>query len=332
VTTDHRNLIVSIFPERAQSDVVDELVAPFGDVWTHLPVSGDDANRLLFAGMSLLGSIQRAPSDVDRDSFSRAALDSIPNPANDDRFLIISPMTCPLDLVYDDTGDWGDRAIFSHLNSDKAPSPHMLHKALRPRRVSLGTYLLLCPMAMDRALARHLQDIMIVATGLESLLPVEILLQPLYEHARDSFARDDVGWLHVDTHGTSTKIMLGPSRGSGQMASAADLPEQVSVPFVMLVGCELTSGVESIGSVLLERGPSAIWGPCVKFMSLGLTGSDDSQILWYDSFFRSLLEGHDIGRSLLLARQRLTGGSVLKYTWLLLGSSLLSFGAGPDGT
>jgi hypothetical protein len=208
----------------------------------------------------------------------------------------------------------------------------MLEKALRPHRVSLGTYLLLCPMAMDRALERHQQDIVIVATELESLLPVEILLQPPYERARDSFARDDVGWLHIDTHGTSTSIMLGPSRGSRKMVSAADLAEQVPVPLVMLVGCELTSGTESIGSALLERGPSSIWGPCVKFTSLGLAGSDDSQILWYDNFFRSLLVGHDIGKSLLLTRQRLTGGSALKFTWLLLGSSLLSFGAGPDGT
>ncbi len=331
MTTDHGNLIVSIFPERAQSDVVGELVAPYGDIWTHLPVSGDDADRLLFAGMSLLGSIQRDPSVVDRDRFSRAVLNSVPIPAGDDRFLIISQMTCPLDLVRDDTGDWGDRAIFSHLNSAKAPSLHMLEKALRPRRVSLDTYLLLCPMAMDRALARHRQDIVIVATGLESLLPVEILLQPPYERARDSFARDDVGWLHVDTHGTPTQIMLGPSRGSRQMVSAADLPGHVPVPLVILVGCELTSGTESIGSALLERGPSSIWGPCVKFTSLGLAGSDDSQILWYNNFFRSLLDGHDVGKSLLLARQRLTGGSALKFTWLLLGSSLLSFGAGPEG-
>ena len=269
MTTDHQSLIVSIFPERAQSDLVDELVAPFGDDWTHLAVSGDDARRLLGAGMSLLSSIQRDPSAVKRDSFSEAVLDTVPIPAGDDRFLVISPMTCPLDLVYDGTGDWGDRAIFSHLHSLDAPSPHLLEKVLRPRRVSLATYLLLCPMAMDRALARHLQDIMIVATELESLLPVEILLQPPYERARDAFARDGVSWLHVDTHGTPEMIMLGPSRGSRQMVAATDLPEHIPAPLVVLVGCQQTSGAESIGTAVLERGPSSIWGPCVKFVEFG---------------------------------------------------------------
>ncbi|MCX6031569.1 MAG: hypothetical protein NT169_19995 [Chloroflexi bacterium] len=331
MTTSHRNLIVSIFPERVHCDAVGNLVKPFGGIWTHLAISGDDAHRLLDTGKSLLTSIERDPSAIDRDMFSRAVLNSVPAPGDNDRFLIISPTTCPLDLVRDDTGNWGDRAIFSHLDAADAPSAHTFEKALRPRCVSLGTYLLLCPMAMDRSLARHLQDIVIVATKLESALPVEISLQPPYERARASFTREDVSWLHVDTHGTSTSIMLGPSRDSRQIADSTDLPEHIPVPLVILVGCQLTSGAASIGSAVLERGPTSIWGPCVTFSSLSLAGSDDSQILWYDRFFRSLLHGHDVGESLLLARQSLTTGSALKFTWLILGSSLLSFGVKPDG-
>ena len=328
----HRNHVVSIFPEHSQCDVIDGIVAPFANVWNHLPVSGDAARRMLTSGASLLKSIERYPSFIDRDPFSRNVLKSVPIPGDDDRFLVISPKTCPLDLVHDDAGDWGDRAIFSHLHVVETPLAHMIEKALRPREVSLGTYLLLCPMAMDRNRPRHLQDIIIVATKLESMLPVEISLQPPYEHVLDSFVRNDVSWIHVDTHGTSKSIMLGPSHGSRKMATATDLPERIVVPLVILVGCRLTAGAASIGSAILEHGPSTIWGPCVTFSSLALTGSDDSQILWYDSFFRALLAGLDVGRSLLLARQGLTSGSILKFTWLILGSSLLSFAARTDGT
>ena len=229
----HRNLIVSIFPEHAQCDVVDEIVAPFANAWTHLPVSGNAARRLLDTGRSLLKSIERYPSTVDRVPFSRAVLKSVPIPGCDDRFLVISPKTCPLDLVHDDAGDWGDRAIFSHLHVAETPLAHMIEKALLPRDVSLGTYLLLCPMTMDRARPRHLQDIIIVATKLESMLPVEISLQPPYERVLDSFVRNDVSWIHVDTHGTSRSVMLGPSRGSRKMATATDLPEHIPVPLVI---------------------------------------------------------------------------------------------------
>lgn len=333
MTTSCRNLVVSIFPRRAHCDAIEHTVASLGGVfWTHLSVSGDDARRLLDTGRSLLASIERDPFAVDRSVFSEAVLNCVPAVRDDDRFLVISPVICPLDLVRDDAGDWGDRAIFSHLHLAEAPQPHLIVKALWPLRVSLGTYLLLCPMAMDRSLPRHLQDIIIVATRLESRCAIEISLQPSYERACAAFARDDIAWLHVDTHGTSTTIMLDPSRDSGQMARPADLPEHISAPLVVLVGCQLTSGADSIGSAVLQRGATSIWGPCVTFASLGLAGSDEAQILWYETFFRSLLDGDDVGRSLLQARRCLTSGSALKFTWLILGSSLLSFGANPDGT
>jgi hypothetical protein len=164
---------------------------------------------------------------------------------------------------------------------------------------------------------------------LESSCPVEISLQPSYEHALAAFTRQDVSWLHVDTHGTPASIMLGPTRDSRQMAKPSELPRTVAVPFVILVGCQLTSGATSIGSALLRRGPVSIWGPCVTFASLGLAGSDDSQIAWYERFLSSLIDGHDVGRSLLLARQAVSDDSALKFTWLILGSSLLRFTARP---
>jgi hypothetical protein len=159
---------------------------------------------------------------------------------------------------------------------------HLPISVLRPHRSPLETYLLVCPMAMDRILARHQQDIIIVATRLESRCPVEISLQPSFERAVASFGRKDVSWLHVDTHGTAHSIMLGPSRDLRQMAQATDLPVDIPVPLVILVGCELTYAATSIGSAVLERGPTSVWGPCVTFASLALAGSDTAQLLWYE--------------------------------------------------
>lgn len=331
MTRSPQNFVLSIFPERSTGNAVEHLVASFGGGWSPLSVSGNEARNLLAAGRTLLAAIERDPRTADRGPFSKAVLKALPDAGKDDRFFVISPTVCPLELVRDDGRNWGDRAIFSHFHTTTAPSALEVRNALRPHRARLGTYLLLCPMAMDRALARNLQDIIVVATRLESKCPVDIALQPRYEQALATFARTDVSWLHVDTHGTAESIMLGPSRDSRQMAKPADLPDRIPVPLVILVGCQLTTGATSIGSAILRRGPISIWGPCVTFTSLGLAGSDNSQILWYETFFGSLLAGHDIGKSLLRARQALSDGSVLKFTWLILGSSLLCFEKRPDG-
>lgn len=323
-----RNVVVSVFPERSHCSAVEGIVARYGPRWSHLPVSGDAAQRLLVSGNELLESIERNPSTPNRQSFSRAVLDAIPAANADDRYLVISPAVCPVDLVRDRRGNWGDRAIFSHYHTAK-PSARRVEMLLSTHRAPLRTYLVVCPMAMDRGLARNLQDIMVVASALESRCPVEISLQPRYERAVASFSRNDISWLHVDTHGVPGGIMLGPSRDSRRTAEAEDLPDTIPVPLVILVGCRLTSGTTSIGSTLLRRGPVSIWGPCVTFTSLGLAGSDDSQITWYEQFLSSLVDGHDIGRSLLRARQALSDGSPLKFTWLILGSSLLSFSTTP---
>ena len=330
MTQSRQNFVVSIFPERAIGAAVERMVASFGSDWIPLTVCGNEARGVLGASRALLAAIERNPSTADRGPFSKAVIKAIPDAGKDDRFFVISPTVCPLELVRDDGRNWGDRAIFSHFHTTAAPSARVVRNALRPHRVPLGTYVLLCPMAMDRALARNLQDIIVVATGLESKCSVDIALQPPYERALATFARDDVSWLHVDTHGTAESIMLGPSRDPRHMAKPTDLPDTIPVPLVILVGCQLTSGAASIGSGILRRGPISVWGPCVTFTSLGLAGSDDSQVLWYQTFFGSLLDGHDIGKSLLLARQALSDGSALKFTWLILGSSLLCFDKGQD--
>jgi len=325
MTTPQQNYVVSVFAEPIQSEQLSTALMPFQDTWTHLPISGPSALEFLHAGTSLLRAIELDPRSADRSIFSAAALRLIPVPSPNDRFLVVSPTACPLDLVHDEIGNWGERAIVSHLHSNTTPTTTMLSKVLRPHRSPLETYLLVCPMAMDRTLARHQQDIIIVATGLESRCPVEISLQPPFERAIACFGRKDVSWLHVDTHGNAHSIMLGPSRDCGKMGQATDLPPDIPVPLVILVGCDLTYGATSIGSTVLERGATSVWGPCVTFASLALAGSDTAQTFWYEKFFQSLLDGRDVGESLLTARQTIQDASILKFAWLLLGSSLLSF-------
>lgn len=183
-------------------------------------------------------------------------------------------------------------------------------------------------MAMDRALPRHLQDIIVVALGFERSMPVEVWLQPSLPRTIQGLKRDDVSWLHLDTHGSrdGTMVMLYPTREGSQMVGSDVLPEAIETPFVMLVGCALTASHESIGQALLLRGVKSVFGPCAIFQSLGIANSEEEQANWYRTFYSALLSGNDVGSSLLKART-ITKGGLLKFGWLIMGSSLLHFGS-----
>jgi hypothetical protein len=102
-----RSIVVSVFPESAKCRAIGKIVAPFRRDWAHVPVSGDDARTLLGSGSSLLVDIERDPFSAKRDSFSKSVLNVIPRARQDDRYFVISPTVCPLDLVRDHRGNWG---------------------------------------------------------------------------------------------------------------------------------------------------------------------------------------------------------------------------------
>jgi hypothetical protein len=246
------------------------------------------------------------------------------------RILVVAPDVVPVDMVTDPDGrTWGEHCAISHIPTGTAPlSDVLLRRAVRARRRALGTYALVCPMAMDRNVARHLQDIVTVALSLESRMPVELWLQPSLHRALQSFRARHLSWLHIDTHGGSDgrSIMLGPSREGGAWLAADAIPARVGVPLVVACGCVLNAGSEAIGATLLRRGVRTVFGPCTTFESLGIANSEEGEAAWYRAFFMSLIDGHDVGTSLLRARQQTPGGA-LEFGWVLLGSSLLGFGA-----
>jgi hypothetical protein len=324
--------VISVFPDKANSDSLRKRLQTLGVDNGHIDVSDQTATHLLNASQELVQALDHRAFDVraglgleEREAFSRIARNCLPAAIEGGRYLVVSPATVPLDLAFDAGGNWGDRAIYSHLYSYDAPSAGLLTRALWPKELPLEGYLLLCPMAMDRAIPRHLQDIVTVALELESRMPVELWLQPRYDRATQALARTDLSWLHIDTHGTPTKIMLGSTREDQELAGAEDLPPRVFTPLFIIVGCALASGPESISSVLFQRGAEAVFGPCAIFQSLGVANSEEGEATWYRVLFDSLLTGFDIGMSLLRARRSVAGSGILKYAYLIVGSSFLRF-------
>jgi hypothetical protein len=136
-----------------------------------------------------------------------------------------------------------------------------------------------------------------------------------------------VGVLHIDTHGTATTIMMGPTRGNRRQIGPDMLPARISTPLVIAVGCELTGSAHGIGAELVRRGVTATFGSFIRFFSLGVTGSEEAEADWYRRLLQALIRGDDLGHAVLAARRGVPG-SVLRYCWLTLGSSLLRFDVG----
>jgi hypothetical protein len=338
--------VVSVFPDEQETAAIGGLTRALSPDSQYLGVHGQQARDLLSSSQELIDALSHRTAEVraGREILQRATFNDVvraclPAAKAGERYLLVSPSTVPLDLAFDEIGNWGDRAIFSHLCFPQPPSDEVLARVLRPRTFPLEGYLLVCPMAMDRAVPRHLQDIVTVALSLESQMPVELWLQPRYDRALQALSRTDLSWLHIDTHGTQSQLMLGPSRADRRLAGAAELPPRVFTPLLLIVGCALLAGPDSVGSVLFRRGAETVFGPCAIFQSLGVANSEEGEAAWYRVFFESLLSGLDTGTSLLRARCSVQGTGILKYAYLLCGSSYVRFhrtgqdaepGAAPD--
>ncbi len=327
-------IVLSVFPDGAGSRKGQKSLPSDDSQWRYLTVSGSRAHTLLQIGDEIRHALAYSSTAVreGKDLVARAALsqalhDVLQEEPPADRYLVVSPSVVPIDMAALPNGMClGDVAVISHVFAPKPLRKDVLQKLILPIQMRLGSYLLLCPMAMDRDLPRNLQDIMQVAAALESEMPVEIWLQPRFRRAREAFARKDAAWLHLDTHADDEgrSLMLGPTREDAEMISADALPRRVLVPLVVAVGCALTAGPGSIGHALLERGALSVFGPCAVFESLGIANSEEGQAVWYRTFFRALLDGLDVGCAVREARRKTPGG-LLKYAWLLLGSSRLVF-------
>jgi len=299
--------------------------------WELVAVPKAEAEHVLTASRELKQDLERSPErrlvPESLGRFSKLASDVLPAPEDDDRTVVISPWPVPLDLVQDGNGDWGARGIFSHVLLPEGSSLEVLRRTISaPVPAPIGTYLLVCPMAMDRPLPRHLQDIVRVATELENFLPVELWLQPSLGRALQAFEQPQVGMLHIDTHGSATTMMMGPTRDGAPRIGPDMLPAHISTPLVIAVGCELTGSAHGIGAELVRRGVTATFGSFIRFHSLGVTGSEEAEADWYRRLLQGLIHGDDLGHAVLAARRGVADG-ILRYCWLTLGSSLLRFDA-----
>jgi hypothetical protein len=299
--------------------------------WELLVVPEPEAERLLMSSRRLKRDLDfpegsLVPKSLDR--FNQLVNDVLPAPAADDRTVVMSRWPVPLDLVKDDNGDWGERGIFSHVLLPEDSSLEVLHRSISdPGPAPIGTYLLVCPMAMDRFVPRHKQDIVRVATELEKYLPIELWLQPSLDRALQAFEQPHVGVLHIDTHGSATTVMMGPTRDGGRQIAPDRLPALISKPLVIVVGCELTGSADGIGAELVRRGVTATFGSFIRFRSLAITGSEETEADWYRCLLKQLINGDDLGHAVLAARRGVAAG-IQRYCWLTLGSSFLRFDTG----
>jgi len=327
--------VISVFPDLNRTEMVRSYLSQIPGDWEHWPISGTTATNMLDKGELLRQALGRRSYDIrlgqdleERQAFSEQALECLALKMPDEgRFLIVAPSLVPFDLVQEDNRAWGLTHIFSHLLTDKVTDIHdCLRRSVQPIELHLDSYLLVCPMAMDRAVPRHLQDIVTVAASLEKYLPVEIWLQPTLPRAISALERRDVSWLHIDTHGDSlgSAIMMGPTRSGSNLVGTGELPNEVYAPLVLPIGCALLATSNSVGTEFIKRGAYSVFGPCSVFHSLGIANSEEGEANWYRNFFTALLDGVDVGESVRRARQ-VSGGGILKFAWMILGTSALVF-------
>jgi hypothetical protein len=322
--------VVAVAEEAETLSALRRLWSEDAPAWELVVLPQKDAGNLLAASRELqqvLGYGDDRAAEEYLRRFSRLVNDVVPAPADDDRAVVVSHWPVPLDLAVDSKGDWGGRSIFSHvLLPEPAGLAELRRSISEPEPSPLGAYLLVCPMAVDRLVPRHLQDIVQVATELEDKLPVELWLQPSLDRALQSFEQRHASVLHIDTHGSPLTIMMGPTRDGGEQVDQSLLPARIAAPLVIVVGCDLTGDAHGIGAELVRRGAAAAFGSFITFRSLGITGAEETEAEWYRVLLRALIDGHDLGHAVLAAR-RAAGSGTLRYCWLTLGSSLLRFRA-----
>ena len=328
--------LISIQPDERISSQIEALMRTRYPDWRLVSLSGDDAVQLIEAAGALRYAMYgRSTADgvEEYERFVALALRLLDPPRSGSRCVVLAPEAVPLDVVNDGLGHRGEQAIFAHMPLDQPLSEDLLMRILTPIARPLQTYLLVCPMAVDfMDLPRHQQDIVRMALALESSLPVELWIQPSLKRALQALTRADVCWLHIDTHGADDGrlLMLGATRDGGESVSIDAFPPTLPIPFLMLVGCSVVSGMHSAAATLFRRGVQAVLGPCVHFVSVGITGTPEKEAEWYAAFYNALCAGEDVGTSLLQAR-RTTPGTLLKCLWLLVGNPFLRFAAGSDG-
>ena len=272
---------------------------------------------------------QRPPHLAD---FSRTVLAAVPGLPGYKRVHVVSSAMLPVELVLDGSGGFmGDSIVISHEFPDaRRPLP-----VPRAEQRPFASYVIEAVMGMPAGSVRAEQDIVQVALSLEGTYTVELHFGSGRKSLERTLLRDDVGILHIDTHGSEGGDAIQVSR-AGAMLPARALPQRVRVPVVLLFGCEGVANAEAFGAVLRQRGAEAVISSFAKFESFGLTGDATREKRIYEAFFRSIGAGEDVGTALLRLRQVAraeaisagSGRTLTRLFFVLLGNSRLTL-SGP---
>src|SRR2546421_2992995 len=93
--------IISVFPNTQQTAIVDQLVLALNTGWKHHSLAGNAASRLLDEGerlrrsLSVRASIALTGELAEQKDFSQKAVDCLPLPLANARYLVLSP-SCKL--------------------------------------------------------------------------------------------------------------------------------------------------------------------------------------------------------------------------------------------
>jgi hypothetical protein len=230
--------------------------------------------------------------------FSEAVLAAVPQIFFYKYIHVVSSELIPVELVRKDEIFLGDRTIVSH---DFSRRGRRLFE-WSPKTLAFATYLIDAVIDMPPGMPRIDQDIVQAALMLETRFSVELRFHANKSMFTSILLRHDVSILHIDTHGGKDGIAIQVAR-DGTMMQADELPPLISIPIVLLFGCEGVANDRSFGAVMRRSGTEAVISSFAKFTSFGITGDPAREKQVYLAFFNGLLAGDDVGGALLRFRK-----------------------------
>ncbi|MFY9641672.1 MAG: hypothetical protein WAK07_12345 [Rhodomicrobium sp.] len=263
------------------------------------------------------------------NEFSNEVLSVIPKLFEYNEIYVLSSNFLPIEMVRKDGIFAGDHIAISHEFEPENFAPVASSPNDRP---VLSSYVIEAVIPMDPGFPRMDQDIVKVALNLEQYFPVELHFNSGLRRIKSVFNRDDIGVLHIDTHGAREGKAIQVSR-DGTVMFAHDLPTKLQIPVVLLFGCDGVANKEAFGSVLRQRGAQAVISSFVKFVSFGITGDAEREKDVYEAFFNSVRKGESVGIALLrvhqIAQQDIAASgsrkTLTRLFFVLIGNQQLKF-------
>ena len=260
--------------------------------------------------------------------FSVEVLKQIPDLFERRSVIVVTDNLIPIELVQRDGKFLGDMIPISH----EYPVAKKIQRS--DSRYPMMGYAIEAIIDMPTHMPRSEQDIVKVALNLEREIAVQLSFGGGAGRIREMLGRKDISVLHLDTHGGPQGREVQVDR-YGTMLESDTIREPVSIPIVLLFGCEGTASKNSFGSVLRVQGAEAVISSFAKFTSFGLTGDPSLEHRIYEAFFSALRSGQTVGAALLALRRAAvfsrqnqsaaSAGSLTRLLFVLVGRDEISF-------